>query len=201
MSQARLLISDAWELKMKKNNISDTSSSVTGPGCGSAGFTLIEILVTLFILAVGLLGLAGLIVDGMRNNQGAYLRTQASILAYDMADRMRVNQTQAEGGGKYAGFDTFSETSSTTIPACASVANTNGCTPEQQADVDKVEWTRQIQGAGSGMAMLPGGVGTITHDATNDIFTIQISWNEIKRDGDAGEGVADDNVFELNFPL
>ncbi|WP_421858090.1 type IV pilus modification protein PilV [Marinobacter salarius] len=182
---------------MKTNRIPDTAKSKASPGSRSRGFTLIEILVTLFILAVGLLGLAGLMVDGMRNNQGAYLRTQASILAYDMADRMRANREEAEDGGKYAGFSTAN--ASTTISACASTAV--GCTPEQQATVDKVQWTRQIQGAGSGMTLLPGGVGTITHDATNDIFTIRISWDETKRDGDTGESVTNDNVFELSFSL
>jgi type IV pilus assembly protein PilV len=81
------------------------------------GFTLIEVLVTLFILAIGLLGLAGLLFEGMRNNQGSYLRTQASIMAYDMADRMRANSDQASG---YQGFST--NDASTTIPACASDA-------------------------------------------------------------------------------
>lgn len=184
---------------MKTNHTPVSDRPMASPGSRSGGFTLIEILVTLFILAVGLLGLAGLMVDGMRNNQGAYLRTQASILAYDMADRMRANREEAEDGGEYAGFSTDGESASTTIPACAST--TNGCTPEQQAEVDKVQWTRQIQGAGSGMVMLPGGVGTISHDATDDIFTIRISWEETKRDGDSGESVADDNVFELSFSL
>ncbi|MDX1559040.1 MAG: type IV pilus modification protein PilV [Marinobacter sp.] len=182
---------------MNNNRIPDSVSSARSPGNRSRGFTLIEILVTLFILAIGLLGLAGLMVDGMRNNQGAYLRTQASILAYDMADRMRANREEAEDGGEYDGFST--DNASTTIPACASTAN--GCTPEQQATVDKVQWTRQIQGAGSGMTLLPGGVGTIAHDATNDIFTIRITWDETKRDGDTGESVTDDNVFEMTFSL
>lgn len=182
---------------MKNNRIPDSVKYARSRCSRSGGFTLIEILVTLFILAVGLLGLAGLMVDGMRNNQGAYLRTQASILAYDMADRMRANREEAEDGGEYDGFTTVQ--ASTTMPACASTAG--GCTPEQQAAVDKVQWTRQIQGAGSGMALLPGGVGTITHDDTNDIFTVRISWDETKRDGDTGESVTDDNVFELSFSL
>lgn len=197
MNAAQSTVSDAWESKMKKNCIPDSAKTATIPGSRSRGFTLIEILVTLFILAVGLLGLAGLMVDGMRNNQGAYLRTQASMLAYDMADRMRANREEAEDGGEYDGFST--DGASTTIPACAS--NANGCTPEQQAALDKVQWTRQIQGAGSGMTLLPGGVGTITHDDTNDIFTIRISWDETKRDGDTGESVTDDDVFELSFSL
>lgn len=197
VNQDWIPISDAWERKMRKKRIPDSAKPVTSPGSRLGGFTLIEILVTLFILAVGLLGLAGLMVDGMRNNQGAYLRTQASILAYDMADRMRANHEEAEGGGEYDEFSTAD--ASTTIPACASTAN--GCTPEQQAGVDKVQWTRQIQGAGSGMTLLPGGVGTISHDDTNDVFTIRISWDETKRDGDSGESVAGDTVFELSFSL
>jgi len=48
-------------------------------------------LVAMLVLAIGLLGLAGLQVVGLRNNQSAYLRAQATQLAYDMADRMRTN--------------------------------------------------------------------------------------------------------------
>ncbi len=59
------------------------------------GMTLIEILVTVLVLAVGLLGMASLTVGSLKNNQGAFLRTQATILAYDMADRMRANSAEA----------------------------------------------------------------------------------------------------------
>ena len=52
-------------------------------------FTLIEVLVTVVILAVGLLGLAGMQAASMRNNHSAYLRSQAVQLSYDMADRVR----------------------------------------------------------------------------------------------------------------
>jgi type IV pilus assembly protein PilV len=161
------------------------------------GFTLIEILVTMFILAVGLLGLASLLVDGMKNNQGAYLRTQASILAYDMADRMRANRTQATGGGAYDGLTTIG--ASTSLPSCAT-ANA-GCSPAQQVTVDLAQWTRQIQGIGSGVALLPGGQGVVQYDAATDMFTIAIRWDEIARQGDAGEQIVGDNSFLLNFSL
>ncbi|MGF2736551.1 type IV pilus modification protein PilV [Marinobacter sp. DUT-1] len=158
------------------------------------GFTLIEILVTVFILAIGLLGLAGLILEGMRNNQGAYLRTQASILAYDMADRMRANKERASD---YADFSTDGAT--TTLPGCAS--EDTGCTPAGQAQVDLVEWTRQIQGVGSDMALLPGGVGTIQHDAATSRYTITVTWDEITREGDAGESIAGDSSYSVQFSL
>lgn len=59
------------------------------------GFTLLEVLVAIIVLSVGLLGLAGLMATSMRNNHSAYQRTQATWLAYDVIDRMRVNRADA----------------------------------------------------------------------------------------------------------
>ncbi|NJN46951.1 MAG: type IV pilus modification protein PilV [Candidatus Competibacteraceae bacterium] len=55
------------------------------------GFTLLEVLVALIILAIGLLGLASFQAIGLRSNHSAQLRTQATILSYDIMDRMRAN--------------------------------------------------------------------------------------------------------------
>jgi type IV pilus modification protein PilV len=64
----------------------------------SAGFTLLEVLVAVLVLAIGLLGLARLQMTVMKSNQSAYLRSQASLLAYDISERMRANRTAALGG-------------------------------------------------------------------------------------------------------
>ncbi len=69
------------------------------------GFTLIEVLVAIVILSVGLLGLAGLQVSGLRNNQEAYLRSQATIIAEDVFDRMRANRAAAQNGDYDTDFD------------------------------------------------------------------------------------------------
>ncbi|MCG8370459.1 MAG: type IV pilus modification protein PilV, partial [Proteobacteria bacterium] len=58
---------------------------------GQSGVSLIEVLVSTVILAVGLVGVAGMQAMAMKNNQGAQMRSQASALAYDLADRMRGN--------------------------------------------------------------------------------------------------------------
>lgn len=55
------------------------------------GFTLVEALITAIVMAVGLLGLAGLQIAGMKSNHSAYLRSQATIASYDLLDRMRAN--------------------------------------------------------------------------------------------------------------
>src|SRR5690606_26563711 len=162
-----------------------------------SGFTLIEILVTLFILAIGLLGLAGLLFEGMRNNQGSYLRTQASILAYDMADRMRANRIAAAGGG-YGGFST-ANVQSAALPACTSQAP--GGPPADRMPADQLEWTLQLQGTGSDMAMLPGGEGAIVYDATTGIYAVTVQWDEASRGGDGGEAIVGDNSYSVRFSL
>lgn len=55
------------------------------------GFTLIEVLVTLLILSIGLLGLAGMIGQSLKFNQGGYIRSQSTYLAYEILDAMRAD--------------------------------------------------------------------------------------------------------------
>lgn len=59
------------------------------------GSSLLEVLVAVVILAFGLLGLAGLQLNSVKSSHSAYLRSQATLLAYDMADRMRVAREAA----------------------------------------------------------------------------------------------------------
>lgn len=54
------------------------------------GFTLIEILVTVIVLSIGLLGLAGLQAVALKFNSTAYQRSQATVLIYDMIEQIRV---------------------------------------------------------------------------------------------------------------
>lgn len=56
-----------------------------------SGFSMIEVLVALLILAIGLLGVAGVQVVSMQNTVSANLRTQATISAQDMAEKIRAN--------------------------------------------------------------------------------------------------------------
>lgn len=64
----------------------------------SEGLTLIEVLVALIVLSVGILGLATLQTASLTFNTSASQRTQATILAYDMADKMRANRQAALAG-------------------------------------------------------------------------------------------------------
>lgn len=158
------------------------------------GMTLIEILVAVFILAVGLLGLASLQVNGLRSNQSAYLRSQASLMAADMADRMRLNSAKAIGGS----YDGFSTANGATNPNCSTTAT--GCSESAQVLTDKAEWSQAINGSTGGIALLPSGTGTITRGAGN-LFTITIQWQETNWDEASGTQSDQTQDFTMNFSL
>src|SRR6202021_2836867 len=63
------------------------------------GFTLIEVLVALVILSVGLLGMAKMVMVSSHSNDSAYLRSQATALAYQAMDSMRANLTASTANG------------------------------------------------------------------------------------------------------
>lgn len=71
-------------------------SGMTAPGRPDSrrqrGASLIEVLVAIFIAALGLLGLAGLQARAMNSEFESYQRSQALVLATDMAERMRMNR-------------------------------------------------------------------------------------------------------------
>ena len=68
------------------------------------GATLLEVMIAIVIMAIGLLGLAGLQTAGISTNSNAERRTQATIIANDFIERMRANLTSVSAG-TYAGID------------------------------------------------------------------------------------------------
>ncbi len=62
------------------------------------GATMIEVLVAIVVLSIGLLGLAGLQMTSLQSNHSAYLRSQATLLAYDLSDRMRARAVATRSG-------------------------------------------------------------------------------------------------------
>jgi type IV pilus assembly protein PilV len=114
---------------------------------------MIEVLASILIVSIGLIGLAGLQIIGLRNAQGATQRTIAAQLAYDITDRMRANML-AVGTGDY-NYPTYSAgaggTAGTNTASCFASA---GCTTTQMAQQDVFEWNNQI------LAQLPQPAGT-----------------------------------------
>src|SRR5580693_7240389 len=85
------------------------------------GFTIVEVLVSLVILSLGLLGIAKLILLTARSTDSAYLRSQATALAYEILDDMRANRQIAIAHGY--------DTSMTTAPTAARSCIDTACSP------------------------------------------------------------------------
>jgi type IV pilus assembly protein PilV len=79
----------------------------------------VEVLVAVLVLSIGLLGLAGLQIAGVKANESARLRTEATLAAYDVADRVRADPGsffplgQGSSGTVAIAFDACGETSAT----------------------------------------------------------------------------------------
>lgn len=149
------------------------------------GVTLIEVLVTVAVTSVGLLGMAGLTIVSQRVNHEAYLRTQANFLAQSLIDSMHINVPAVVGGdynGSYAG-DMASET------ACA----TQGCTPQQRARYDMGRFDRFLANE------LPGGKASVScangtqqgagvSAAYNGLCRLEIGWSGRRPESGAERG-------------
>jgi len=131
------------------------------------GFTLIEVLIAVLVLSIGLLGLASLQANGLRSNFGAYARSQAVILANDMADRIRANPTATASYNNING--------PVADPGCL-VAD---CNTTDIAFHDTAEWYASLQ------STLPNGTGTVTGNGT--LFTVSVMWDDA-RSGAVGAG-------------
>lgn len=68
------------------------------PRARNRGVGLIEVLIAVLVLAIGLLGIAGLQARAIKNSQSAYERSQAVMLSYFMLDAMRANVEAARAG-------------------------------------------------------------------------------------------------------
>ena len=100
-----------------------------------AGFTLLEVMIALFLIAFGLLGLFTLQAKAHRAELESYERVQALVLIQDMVDRMNANRT-----------DAFSQAYVTASPVGGGGALTD-CTGKTGAALDLCEWGNVLNGA------------------------------------------------------
>lgn len=155
-----------------------------------AGFSMLEVLITVFILAVGLLGVAGMQATSIKLSHESHLRSQASLLAYDIADRMRANRASALAGNYdnavgYTGNSAFD----------GRCRNPNGaaCPPATITAVDLANWDSKLG------QTFPGVLATIVTAAAagQTISTITLIWI----DTDTDDGVAAANAASRTFTL
>lgn len=138
-----------------------TSSVVKQRGVG-----LIEVLVTVLIMATALLSLSALQMRSLQFNHSAYLRSQANILAYDIIDRIRINRKNVS---QYSLAYAAAAPTGTSLSA-----------------LDLREWRTTLQ------TIMPDGLGQVECNVAG-ICTISIRWTEQNQSGSDDEASA---IFE-----
>ena len=129
------------------------------------GFTLVEVMVTAAVMSIGLLGLAALQSTGLRGQDNAYARSQATIFAGEVVDRMRSNRTAAQTNGSYD----IALAAPTPAPGNCTGAT---CTPAQMATYDGGTWLTSVAAA------LPNGDGAIACGPGNAVCTVTVQWQQ-----------------------
>ena len=141
------------------------------------GISLLEVLISVVVLAIGMLGIAALQANAIRYNQSAQLRAVAITQIGNMADRMLANSAGINSGA-YDGI-----TGIPSNPSCSV------CSSGQVAQRDAFEWnTLNSQ-------LLPNGQGTVTRNGARLLITMR--WDN-NRTGATGLGCGGDPDVDLS---
>ena len=145
------------------------------------GFTLLEVLLATVIVSVGMLTAASLQLKALRQNNSNFVRSQAIILAYDMADRIRANKI---GAANYDGVDIIKLAENEVFaPQCGNGSSCDcdgdagsapvSCSIQQLAQWDIDTWEKDIKD----ISIIPlGGSGSIRCNVT---CSVVVKWDEL----------------------
>ena len=140
------------------------------------GFSLIEVLVTLIIISIGMMGIIGMQLMSAKNVNNAEQRSLATYFIYDMSERMRANPTGLAAGS----YDAI--TGSETNPGndCSAA-----CSATDLAAYDAFIWNDMINNSiANNTGSSPRGLGASASGAVTkagDLYTIEVSWREQDR--------------------
>ncbi|MCB1615310.1 MAG: type IV pilus modification protein PilV [Pseudomonadales bacterium] len=149
-----------------------------------AGVGMIEILVTLLVLGIGLMGVVGMQYMSLKSANDANNRYLAALYTQELVERMRSNQVAVQAGN-------YSKESN------AGNICTKQCTPQEMARSDIKEWLDNIEND------LPNGEGKISvaNVGGSMKFTLTVTWDEsdIYQEDDASDVVETSYILEVTL--
>jgi type IV pilus assembly protein PilV len=156
------------------------------PGRHAAGFTLLEVLVTVVVLSIGLLGVAGLSLRAQQSIDGSMMRSQAELLANSMLDAMRANATGVAAGS-------YATAVGQTVSSQSCTEQGSGCTAAQLAQSDLYNWKVRlgaIQTTPATPSQLPCGDGSVSTVSSGNLTLaiVTVQWSDARALGIAPSG-------------
>lgn len=137
--------------------------------CRQDGTTLIEVLVTMVVIALGLMGVAGLQTRLQLAEMESYQRSQALLLLNDMHDRIKLN---------FANAADYVTGTSNPIGVGSTCPTTTASSPREE--IDTAEWCNALQGAaeaqGSTKVGVMVGARGCVQSLGNDEYLITVAW-------------------------
>lgn len=138
------------------------------------GMSLLEVLVSIIIIAIGMLGIASMLLISNQANNSSYMKQQAIQNIYNIFDKIKAN-SQAAINGNY-NISNISASGPTSVSTPSVQCNAAACTPAQLATYDTWVWLTKD------LARLPSGCGSITTApsavAGNTVVTVTVQWND-----------------------
>ncbi len=155
------------------------------------GIAMLEVLIALIVVSIGVLGMAGMQLNGIRVAKGSYIRSQAVVYAETAVALMRANQF-AVANMAYDGLDSANVNCNVKPnPYCYAYPGSSITTPSCTTEVAKVEndffsvacghWSGS-KGENGLFENLPNGAITINCDdtpcTTTSVYTVAVTWSE-----------------------
>lgn len=133
----------------------------------NSGFTLLEVLISLLVIAIGCLSSAIMVLNGVRTSSSSYVRQTMQQYAYDIVDKMRANNN-AVINGQYA----LASGATPTKPSTN--CNTSACSSADMATYDLYQFWTDV-------ATLPSGAASVitTNTGSNTSVTVSVSCIEL----------------------
>ncbi len=126
---------------------------------------MLESLIAVVVLSVGLIGMASLQISGLRFNRDAFLRSQVTVLIYEVIEQMRIDVDNAIDNAAYSAVYTEAADDVSCNSGDQSVSGTTNC------------WKVGLR------ERIPGGVLTITGPSgtDNNEFSVSMAWSDTWR--------------------
>lgn len=143
------------------------------------GFALMEAMIGLFILAIGLLGMASLQNQAIKSNNTAHLYTQANWLANSIIEKARVNRTALSDYAVNFGDS----------PSASTNCQTSNCDAGNMADWDVVQWRAEVAD------LLPQGRGEVQINGQD--ITVLVQFDDDTGDQDPAATTSTDPLLQI----